>query len=89
MLDMLKNLMHICMSRASGFFPCMIRKMNYDIYVRHDIMRVLFCSVVSGDVLHVVPDQVRPRGYVYEPAWWVHVRVHGPCVKEYHISNPT
>ena len=36
-----------------------------------------------------MPDQARPRGYVYEPALWVHVHVHWPCVKEYHTSNPT
>ena len=36
-----------------------------------------------------MPDQVRSRGYVYEPAWWDHVHVNGPYVKEYHTPNPT
>ena len=35
----------------------------------------------------VVPDQVRPKEYVYEPAWWVHVRMRGPCVGKYHAST--
>ena len=53
------------------------------------MMWALFCSVVFDDLYYVVTDQARPRGYVHEPAWWVHVRIHGLCVKEYHTSNPT
>ena len=67
MLDMLgTSCIYVCHLHRDNF-PLCYGRMKYDIYVRHDIIRALFYSVVSGNVYYVVPNQVRPRGYVYEP----------------------
>ena len=86
---MLRDLMHICMSRASGFFPFMIWKneLRYLCSPLHHAGPFLFCGVRRRVTRCARPSQA--QGYVYKPAWWVYVRIHGPCVKEYHTSNPT
>ena len=47
--------------------PSCYERMKYNIYIHHDIMQALFCSVVSDVVYYVVPDQGRPRGTYTSP----------------------
>ena len=65
---------------------CLTRCIPYDIYVCHDIMRALSLYSVRRYV-SVLARRARPKGCVYDPAWWVHVRACGPCVGKYHTFN--
>ena len=58
--------MYVChLYRHSS--PLWYERRNYDIYIRHDIMRALFCSVVSGDVYHMCPTKSGLGGMYTSP----------------------
>ena len=71
---------HVCMLCASKYFLVMlVRTCTFDIYVRHNIMRVVPFLWRSA-IFNVLCPTKQGQGYVYEPAWWVHVRVRGLCI---------
>ena len=67
MLDILRDLMHVCMSLASAFFPFMIRKneLRYLCLPWYHAGPFLLCGVRRR--VTRVPDQVRPRGMYTSP----------------------
>ena len=83
------DLTHVCMSCASGYFSViLVRTRTFDIYVHYDIMQVFpFLSIWRRVMCCVC--QARLRGYTYDTAWLVNVRVCVSCVGKYtHSIRP-
>ena len=78
----------ICHVHRDTFSLCYVSTNAYLRYLClswHHV-RISF-SVASGDLLHIVPNQSKPRGFVYKLVWSVHVHMCGevlhtrPCPK--------
>ena len=90
MFAMISCVPHACMyAMCIGIllrFVMLVRTCTINIYVRHDIMWT-FPFSAAFDVVLMQPDQVKSRRYVYEPTWWVHVRLRGLYEEKYTHST--